>query len=299
MTALEQGRVRLAAMLAGLDGEMGLAARDLATGAEIMLRADLVCPTASTFKIALLYELLRQVDAGRLDLATRIAPTRAEQLVPGSGVMQDLDPGCAFTLRDLATMMIVLSDNAATDMLYHRLGRDAIAAVLGDLGLSQTSLPLTTREILYSLVGLDPADPAATYDLARERLRWRQIGADPLALQPVPANDVSTPRDMLTLMQAIVDGRGLSAAARAMALDIMRRQKYTDRIPLRLPAGTRVANKTGSIFGVRGDVGYVEAPDHPFVLAILSRNLVDELAATRLMADLALTVYETFTAPAI
>lgn len=295
MAERADAQARLEAMLATLDGEMGLAARDLATGAELLVNADLVCPTASTFKVALLYELLRQGDAGRLDLATRLTPTRAQQLVPGSGVLQDLDPGGSFTLKDLATLMIVLSDNAATDIIHGLLGREAIAGALRDLGLSRTSLPLTTRALLYDLVGLDPTDPAHTYDLVRDRLRRREGPSAPLSLQPDPANDISTPRDMMTLMQAIVEARGLSAAARATALDIMRRQKYTDRIPLRLPTGVVVANKTGSITGVRGDVAHVEAPDHPFVIAILSRNLKDELAATRLMADLALVVYQAFT----
>src|SRR5690348_12920844 len=109
----------------GVEGIIGVYARDLASGVEVALNADTIFPTASVMKIPILYELYRQVEAGQVDLAKRIT-LEAHHLVPGSGILQDLDLGIAPTLKDLATLMIIVSDNAATDLVIEQVGLDAV-----------------------------------------------------------------------------------------------------------------------------------------------------------------------------
>ena len=159
----------IAALAASFGGEVGVAARNFVDRAEITYNADDIFPTASTFKTALLYELYRQVDKGKIDLA-RANRAGRRMRVPGSGVLQDLDAGASLTVKDIATLMIVVSDNAATDMIYELIGRDPVAATLRRLGMDQTHLPMGCWGILSGLHDLDPNDPDLTYEELKRRL---------------------------------------------------------------------------------------------------------------------------------
>ena len=108
---------RIQELVASFDGVAGVAARDFDTGEEILFNAETIFPTASSFKTVLLYELFRQVDQGIIDPAARIT-FEDRQRVPGSGVLQDFDAGATQTIKDIATLMIVVSDNAGTDIIY-------------------------------------------------------------------------------------------------------------------------------------------------------------------------------------
>ena len=124
-------------LFASLGGTVGVMVHDLGSGLELTYNHDQMYPTASTLKTPLLYELFRQADAGKVDLAERVTLSHATR-TPGSGVLQDLDEGLQPTIRDLAELMIIVSDNWATDMVYARIGKEAMKATLEDLGLTQT-----------------------------------------------------------------------------------------------------------------------------------------------------------------
>lgn len=280
----------------GFDGVLGVAAKRLDTGEELAYNADEVFPTASTFKTVLLYTLYRQADAGRIDLAKRVT-LRAEQRVPGSGVLQDLDPGAALTLRDIATLMITVSDNMATDLIYDLLGRATVAETLRELGMSHTSLPLNTWEILAGLHNLYPDDPSLSYETLKARLASRLAPLDCRAARETPDNNVTTPRDMVRLYEAIERGEGLSPAARQAVIDILKRQKFRERIPALLPFGVQVAHKTGSIRGVRNDAGLVYAGDIVYAIALFTKRARNGYAATQLLTRASLAVYEHFVGP--
>ena len=156
--------------IASVPGVVGVAAKHLDSGEEILHNASDVFFTASTFKVPLLLELFRQVDNGRIDLSERLDLNRNHR-VPGSGVLKELGEGLRPTLRDLATLMIIISDNTATDILYERVGGNNIANTMRNLGLNQTNIPMTTRQLLYSVVGMDPAQPTHTYQMASDKFR--------------------------------------------------------------------------------------------------------------------------------
>jgi beta-lactamase class A len=290
-------RARIAEIVAGVDGVVGLMARGLTTGRALRHRADEVFPTASVFKVPLLYALYRRADAGEIDLDRRVTLT-ADHRVPGSGVLQDLAPGLAPTVRDLAVLMTVISDNAATDLLVDLVGKERIAAELAGLGLRATAVPLTCREIFCAATGLAPDDPATTYDALREALREAERDPDSVAYADDARNDTSTPADMVELLAAMHRGEGLTPASREAVLDILGRQKSETILPARLPENTRIAHKTGSLRGIRNDVGIVDAPDGPYAVAIFAKRLADEAAAVRSLADLSLAVWDAFTPPA-
>jgi beta-lactamase class A len=297
---MDEARVRaLQAEVEGLvgrvDGVVGVAAKELHGGAEVLVNADETFPTASVMKVPILVALYRQAEAGRIDLDRRIT-FEARHLVPGSGVLQDLAFGLQPTVKDLATLMITVSDNAATDMVLDLLGLDTLAATLRDLGLARTTIPLTTRGILYSMVGMDLANPEHTYDLFLERSKAGQIDWNSRALAD-EGNNVSTPREMGRLLEAIERRTALGEASCAAMLDIMKRQKYDTIIPLHLPAGTPVAHKTGSLRGVRNDVGIVYAPDGPYVIALFAKRLADQVAGADALAAISRAIWEGYVGP--
>lgn len=286
---------RIAALAGEIDGILGVYARDLRSGAEVRHNADTVFPTASVMKIPIIYELYRQVEAGKVDLARRLTLGEAD-MVPGSGILQDLDPGLNPTIKDLATLMITVSDNAATDLVLAQVGLDALAETLQRLGLAQTTIPMTVRGLLYSTVGLDAANPEHTYARYQERAAAGVIDWDCRAYGDTD-NNVSTPREMATLLAGIEGREGLSAASCDAIIDIMKRQKYTDRIPRYLPEGTAVAHKTGSLRGIRNDAGIVYAPDGPYVIGLFAKRLADPVAGVDALSAISRAVWEGFVGP--
>jgi beta-lactamase class A len=126
----------LDAIVAQAGGEVALAAMNLTTGEEVARNAERSMPTASVFKLPLLVEVFRQAEEGALDLDERVT-LGAEDVVMGSGILRDFGPGLQPTLRDLAMMMVIVSDNSATNLLLDRVGGpQQVNATMGDLGFS-------------------------------------------------------------------------------------------------------------------------------------------------------------------
>jgi beta-lactamase class A len=242
-------------------------------------------PTASTLKVPLLYELYRQADAGKIDLTERVTLRHADR-TPGSGILQHLDEGLQPTLRDLAELMIIVSDNWATDLLYDRIGKNEVAATLSELGLNQTFIPMTIREMFCALAERDPADPSVDYQFLHDYLEQHQSSPDNLAYSGDERNDVSSPADMVRLMVLIHRGHGLASESRDAMLKILKEQNFNSIIPGRLPqdAHIEVAHKTGSLRGIKNDVGIVYSPTITYAIAFMSKGqddipeVVDQMA---------------------
>lgn len=281
-------------LAAGLSGTIGVAARHLGTGEEILFNPDVIFPTASTMKLMFLYELYRQVDRGKIDPATRIR-WEDRLRVPGSGVLQHLDAGSELTIKDYATLMIIVSDNAATDIVYDLIGRDQVADAIRSLGLPNTYLPRDTWELLAAMRDLDPNDPELTYAKLNAELGASQSSFDCVALRETPENNISTPRDMARLSEAFERGEGLSPASRDAVIDILKRQTLNSRIPALLPFGVKAAHKTGSLRGVRNDVGIVYAGDTTYGIALMSKGFDTEIEAERALPTISKMIYDHFT----
>ena len=279
--------------IAKVPGVVGVAARHFDTGARIRHNADTAFFTASTLKVPLLLELLRQVDRGTIDLSRRVELTDAMR-VSGSGVLKELETGLRPTIRDLAMLMIIVSDNAATDFIYEMVGRDSLGATLGELGLTKTRIPMSTRELLYSITGLDPRDPSHTYAMVSERMRRQEFDLDADALDE-EKSDVASPDDMCELLERVHSGDVLSPSSRETFFDLLKRQQLKTIIPLPLPPGTAVANKTGGYHSVRCDVGVVYSPSGPYAVAIMAKQVDGEHLHVELpMASVSRAVYDTF-----
>jgi beta-lactamase class A len=292
---LRDAEQRLQERAAEVEGGIGVAAWPVGMPEQaIGVNMDELFPTASTFKVPLIYALYQMVDRGEVSLSTRVKIEK-QHLVPGSGVLQDLDLGLEPTIRDLAVLMIVVSDNQATDLLYNIVGEEQIHASLDALGLTATRVPMSTRGLLYDYVGLDEKNPAHTYDLALQKMRDGEYNYDSAAWSDKAGsgNDLTTPREMTRLCEVIEQGTGLSAAARDGIIDIMKRQKFNDRIPAGVPEEIDIAHKTGSLKGVRNDTGIVYAPT-PYVISVFSKRLDSEKAGIQALGEMSKIVWETF-----
>ncbi len=276
------------------DGIVGVAAKHLETDKRVSHNAEAVFFTASTLKVPLLVELYRQVDAGIIDVNQRIGLTDALR-VPGSGVLKEFSSGLQPTVHDLAMLMIIISDNTATDILYNRVGGDKINNTMRQLGLTHTHIPMPCRELLYSITGLEVENPAHTYQLASDRLKKGEFVLEGDGFSE-DKSDVSSPNDMCRLLELIYDGDILSSQSREAVLDILKRQQLSTVIPYALPPGTVVAHKTGSYHSVRCDVGIVFAPTGPYTVAIMARQITagDRLSVDASLAAISKAIYDEF-----
>lgn len=275
-----------------IEATVGVAARHLETGREIQHNADDVFFTASTLKVPVLVELYRQVDRGIVDLNQRVELTDGMR-VPGSGILKEMEAGLNPTLHDLAMLMIIISDNTATDILYDLVGGDNLNDSMRELGLRRTRIPMTVMQLLFSVVGLDPENPEHTHERCAERLFNEAYVHDAAGYDP-DRSDVSTPAEMCRLLELLYSGEVLSPASTEGALDILKRQQLRTVIPYALPVGTTVAHKTGFYLGVRADVGIVYSPTGPYTVAIMAKNVTsrDRMTFDLSLAALARAVYD-------
>jgi len=272
-------------------GIVGVAATQLATGRHIGYREDGLFPTASVIKLPLLVTLYEDALAGRIDLSERVI-YRDDTKVAGSGVLQFLDDGLNPTLRDLAVLMMSVSDNTATDLLFDRVGKSRIEATMERLGLSSIRVPFDIREMLMELVDMDHTQPGG-YDELRTRLRL-SAGSGGRSMVPEQA-DRTTPADMCRLLELIESRAILDAESCTAIIELLKRIQSATRIPGLLPKGTVVAHKTGSYRRLRNDVGLVYAPNGPYAVALFARELPrDNIDDDGALARISLAIYQEF-----
>ncbi len=305
---LEAELHRLAETAAAEGIEAGLAALHIERGERAAWQGDRQFASCSVFKVPVLVEAFRQAAAGEFSLLNRWQLSEEDKTV-GSGVLQLLDAHLAPTVHDLLTLMIVISDNTAADILVRRLGAERITATMRELGLRNTWVSATCRR-LFELIGL-PRDHRLT-PAERARL-WKQQPSDPdaAAYHASPENDVTTANDMVDLFTAIQTGAGMERIGLGRAecepmLAILLRQQLNDRLPLYLPGTLDFAHKTGSLNGpwvIHNDAGVLtlESGEH-LAIAAFTRARVPEglgprdLTALRrrlddLIGDTALAAY--------
>jgi beta-lactamase class A len=237
-------------------GEAGLFAVNLRTGQEIAVNADLRFPTASAIKTAVMVEAYHQEAAGLLSFDDAVTVREADK-VGGSGVLNGLSEGLSINLRDAVYLMIVVSDNTATNLVVNRLGTARIDARMVAFGLQKTKI-------------FRPTFRDGRPDIYPELEREFGLG-------------MSTPREMAMLMARIAGGQAVSRDASSAMLATLERQQDRAMIPRLLPSGVRVGNKTGTdseklpdASGKRGairtDAAIVRREGLEYALAIFTRR---------------------------
>ena len=282
------------AVLRDASGEFGVAAVHLESGETAGHRQDELFQLASVFKIPILVTVMREVEAGRIRLDQRVT-LKEEERVPGSGILQELDPGAVLTVKDLAMLMTIVSDNYATDMVISLIGLENVERHMHELGLESFSLPQTCWQLLNRCVGMNEPAPSpagfAEYN-RREETEEYEILFD--VGEPTRENNVATPGDLNRLLTMVATKQILSERSCDQILDILLRQQYNSRLPLLLPKGTKVAHKTGTVNGVVNDAGIIYLPGGKgtIVMSVLSRKVEEKQQAERTIAELARAVCE-------
>lgn len=243
---------------------------DLESGREIGLEADAPVVAASVFKVPVLTEYVRQVDAGHVDPAARITIRAGSGTMGSTGLSVFLDDADC-SLRDVATSMITVSDNAATDIVLRTVGIDRVNATMAELGLPDTVLVGDCAAIFASI-----AADYGTDDVTRIE---EQMAADPdrvphlAACRPEHTNR-TTPRESTTLLHLLWTDRAASPSACAEARRIMGRQVWPHRLSSGFPDDdVVVSGKTGTLGIVRNEIGVVEYPDgRRYAVAVFLRT---------------------------
>ena len=243
-----------------LDGVMGVAIEDLTTNDHYFLHEDEVFAQASSIKITVLANLYLQAQQGKLKL-TDLYTVQSSDLVPDSDIMNGLTPGVTkVTLRDLATMMVAVSDNAATNVLIDRVGMGNVNTMLDSVGLTQTRLRRKMMDLEAAKQGRE---------------------------------NISTPREMMTLLDAIYHGKVLDGASSKDFFKVLSTNKNS-WIPRDLPADVKVADKPGSLEGVRNDSGIVFVEGRPYVICVMASFLRNERDGEEAISRISLVTWQMF-----
>ncbi|HEX7727758.1 MAG TPA: serine hydrolase [Terracidiphilus sp.] len=255
---------QLKAIAAAHQGHVTLFAHNLKTGQTASMDADDPVKTASTIKMGVLLDAAEQMRAGKASLDERLALTKANQ-VEGSGVLGELTPPIALALGDTLTLMVVLSDNTATNMSIDRLGLKHINQTMREAGLKQTWL---YKKVYVPAEGPMPAD------------------------QPLFGLGKTTAREMASIMERFAEcrlGLGKDEAPKpgdgaicGAILHMLRNQQDRNSLPRYLEMmdtsehGSAIANKTGALDQVRNDVALIATRNGPIVIAAFTYGNEDQ-----------------------
>ena len=280
----------------GFEKTLGVAVKHLGTGEEAMFNGDELFPTASVFKIPVIVELYRQVEAGKLSLKDKIVLKEKEK-VPGSGILKELSEGLEITIQDLSRLMMILSDNTATDLIVERVGKDSVNATMRRLGLKKTTVVGDCRDMLFDLVGAnDLPDEEKTLDLYLERAKTG-TGKGSWSLG-TERNDVTTPEEMNRLLELLVTGKAASkASCDAILVTMEKCQTGEYRVPKYLPTDkVKMNRKTGSLPGIRNDVGVITilATGERYCVSCFTKGVSDVYAAEETIAKVSRNVFRYF-----
>lgn len=224
----------------------------LETNEEIAINADQQMDTMSTIKIPLMIEAFRQIEANNFALTDKITLTEAMKR-PGTGVMRSFDPGAVFTIKDTLTLMNIVSDNTATDILFDKVGGvEPVNKLMDSYGLKLTRATAPSSAWFAALrAAKSPAD-------------FHREAKNPYGL--------SSTREMGVLLEKIAKGEAVSKPASNLMLQMLRGQVYSSRLP-KYVTGFRVPHKTGDFMPYIGnDVGIFESDKRNIVVCVFTSN---------------------------
>lgn len=249
---------QLDGIAANLKGVIGYQIVDLTSGEQVAKRLEKEpFPTASTIKLSVLYEMFKQAEAGTLALDTP-APLNQAQVVGGSGVLQHLTAP-VLSLRDQAALMIILSDNTATNVVIDAVGMDKVNARMTTLGLPDIKL----RRKMMDAAAVKRGD-----------------------------ENIATPSSLAKIAELVWKGEGLKPESRDAARKIL--HEVPGQIRNAVPARVRVASKTGTLDQVRAEAAVVELTGRPYALAVMTTYLANDTDGERAIFEVASAAFSYF-----
>ena len=248
---------RVAALTKHFKGTVYLYAKNLTTGRDFDLAGDTKVRTASTIKLPILCALESLVAKGQVRWDERIV-LKPEDKVSGSGVLGSLADRTDLTVRNLAILMIIVSDNTAANLILDRITADAVNDYLDTIGLTQTR---SNRKVRGD--GTKLATPSG-WSKAGQIEENKRFGLG-----------VSTPREMVKLLELLHQGKVVSPAASKDVIEILKLQQFKTGIGRHTLESITVASKSGSLDALRSDVGIAYTKAGPVAIAITVDGLPD------------------------
>ena len=239
-------------------GRWGIMIIDQSTQERLELNPAMIFPAASMIKVPIMYEIMRQAAAGMIDLDDCLT-VEANQHVGGAGILHELRPGISMTIRELVTLMIILSDNTATNLLINLIGMNKVNETMSKLGLKHTVL---RRQMM-------------DFEAAKEG-----------------KENETCAMDLILLFDSITKGLHLPQEYGGLMLDILKRQQVQDKLPFYLPETTILAHKTGTLPGAEHDGGILFLPQGAYLICILTADLQENYQGLQLVASLGKIIYD-------
>ena len=251
---------RLRAIVETSDAVVGVAIKNLATGEKFFINENEVFPQASSIKIHILAELYHQAEQGKFHLSD-VLPLPPSVRVAGSGVLSELgESSVSMSIRDYAVLMIVLSDNTATNLLIKQVGMENVNKFLQSHGAVKTKLQRVMMDMKAAAEGRE---------------------------------NIGTPKEVLMILEKMYRGEIVSRKASEEMLSILEKPKEG---PIRagVQADVSIANKEGDVEGVRCDVGIVDLQKAPYVICVMTKLLVQASDGPRIITDISRLTYQYF-----
>lgn len=252
------GKVK--SIVSSSDAVVGVAIRDLSTGEELFINENEIFPQASSIKIHILAELYRQAGEGKFKLSD-IIPLPESVRVGGSGVLGELGKNTvSMSLRDYAVLMIVLSDNTATNLLIEKVGMENVNRFLVSNGATKTKLQRVMMDIQAAKEGRE---------------------------------NIGTPREVLAVLDRLYRGELVSRTASEDMLSLLKKPKG-GALRAGIPDPVELANKEGEVEGIRCDVGIVFLPGSPYALCVMTKLLLEPADGPRIITEISRATYGYF-----
>jgi beta-lactamase class A len=256
----EKTKTALESITASSDAIVGIAIKNFKTGEEFSINRNELFPQASAIKIHILAEVYRQADQGKFKLSD-IRPLPEHVRVGGSGVLNELGKNSvSMSIRDYAVLMIVLSDNTATNFLIDLVGMQNVNTFLRSIGTTKTKLQ------------------RAMMDVEAAKAERENIG---------------TPAEVLKVLELMYNGRIVNRAACDDMLAIMKIEK-SGPIRVGVPSTIAIANKEGEIEGIRTDVAIVFLEHAPYGICVMTKMLKNADDGPKIITEISRTIYNYF-----
>lgn len=251
---------KLENLIKDFEGVAGIIVKDLDNKEEYSIKPEEIHRSASIIKNCILWELFNQANKSQLNLEEKIV-VKKEDMVGGCGILKEFNEGLELTLKEVATFMIIQSDNTATNILIDRLGMDNINKSMEDLGLKDTSLNRKMMDTKAVEKGID---------------------------------NYTSSRDMALLLEIILDTKLISEELKLEMLDILKRQQLKDLIPATFPEDIVFAHKTGGLSDIDHDVGILMLEDKNIIIVSMLKDVKNKYNAKILQNQIGKAILDNF-----
>jgi beta-lactamase class A len=322
---------QILALVKEVPGSMGVYVRHIERDEEISIEAEKVFPLGTVFQIAVMVEVFRQAEKGMLSLENKISLADNLKAV-GHGIMQYLSPGVSLSVKDLLVLMMTISDNTATDLLWKKIGVQSVNMMLRDLGFTRTNIYIPNRE--YQLLSLLMGEEFEDMNMPEFVQSWKNrsqmertrtmASIESQHAKDLPIEELRTryeamygrregkrfqqkrtfdeavdnqgsPKEIGSLLEKVFRGDAASPNACQQMLGIMLLRQDQNSISLYLPGDVPVSGKGGSLAGTSNDAGvvYINPKSH-FVIVCFTRRLDqgDDVAASDIIGKISKVVYD-------